>query len=131
LGTDALTTTARPPGSATKTDLLNDPVGTALYRTAVPTTIGAVAVIAYYLANTFFVGLLGTDELAAIGFTFPATILFTYFGVGLGIGTSALVGRAIGSKNPEQACEITFASMAMGFLLGLLVSPFAAPVAYL
>lgn len=121
LGTDALTTTtARPPGSATKTDLLNDPVGTALYRTAVPTTIGAIAVIAYYLANTFFVGLLGTDELAAIGFTFPATILFTYFGVGLGIGTSALVGRAIGSKNPEQACEITFASMAMGFLLGLL-----------
>ena len=102
-----------------KPDLLNDPVGTTLYRTAVPTTIGAIAVIAYYLANTFFVSLLGTDQLAAIGFTFPATILFTYFGVGLGIGTSALVGRAIGSKNPEQAGAITFASMAMGLLLGL------------
>jgi putative MATE family efflux protein len=112
-----VTTTARP---VVKPDLLRDPVGTALYRTAVPTTIGAVAVIAYYLANTFFVSLLGTDELAAIGFTFPATILFTYFGVGLGIGTSALVGKAIGSKNPEQASEITFASMAMGMLIGLL-----------
>ncbi|MES2604362.1 MAG: MATE family efflux transporter [Pseudomonadota bacterium] len=115
-----MTTSASPTARHTKPDMLHDPVGTTLYRTAVPTTIGAVAVIAYYLANTFFVGLLGTDELAAIGFTFPATILFTYFGVGLGIGTSALVGRAIGSKNPEQAAEITFASMAMGFLLGLL-----------
>ncbi len=113
-----MTTAARP--VVKKPDLINDPVGTALYRTAVPTTIGAIAVIAYYLANTFFVSLLGTDQLAAIGFTFPATILFTYFGVGLGIGTSALVGRAIGSKNPEQASEITFASMAMGLLLGLL-----------
>ncbi len=106
---------------AVKPDLINDPVGTTLYRTAVPTTIGAIAVIAYYLANTFFVSLLGTNQLAAIGFTFPATILFTYFGVGLGIGTSALVGRAIGSKNPEQASEITFASMTMGLLLGLVL----------
>jgi putative MATE family efflux protein len=112
------TRTANAPAS--KVDMLGDPVGATLYRTAVPTTIGAIAVIAYYLANTFFVGLLGTDELAAIGFTFPATILFTYFGVGLGIGTSALIGRAIGSKDAEQACEITFAAMAMGLLLGLL-----------
>ncbi|MFZ9585073.1 MAG: hypothetical protein ACO280_08985, partial [Pseudohongiellaceae bacterium] len=72
------TRTASAPAS--KVDMLSDPVGATLYRTAVPTTIGAIAVIAYYLANTFFVGLLGTDELAAIGFTFPATILFTYFG---------------------------------------------------
>jgi putative MATE family efflux protein len=102
-----------------KPDLLNDPVGRTLYRTAVPTTIGAIAVIMYYLADTYFVSLLGTDELAALGFTFPATILFTYFGVGLGIGTSALVAKAIGSKNQVQAQEMTFASMLMGFLIGV------------
>ena len=96
-------------------------MGQTLYRTAVPTTIGTIAVISYYLASTFFVSMLGTDPLAAIGFTLPVTILFTYFGVGLGIGTSALVGRAIGSKNPDEACAITFASMAMGLLIGLLL----------
>jgi putative MATE family efflux protein len=115
-----LTTAAQPAVKSVKPDLLNDPVGTTLYRMAVPTTVGAIAVIGYYLANTFFVGLLGTNQLAAMGFTMPLVILFTYFGVGLGIGTSALVGKAIGSKNPEQASEITFASMAMGLLLGLL-----------
>jgi len=98
---------------------LHDPVGQTLFRTAVPTTIGAVAVILYYLADTFFVSQLGTDELAALGFTFPATILITYFGVGLGIGTSALVARAIGSNNLEKAREMTFASMMMGFLIGV------------
>src|SRR5687768_12207083 len=104
-----------------KPDLLNDPVGSTLYRTAVPTTIGAIAVIMYYLAGTYFVSLLGTNQLAALGFTFPATILITYFGVGLGIGTSALVGKAIGSKNPLQVQEMTFASMSMGLLLGIIL----------
>ena len=101
-------------------DLLNDPVGPVLYRTAVPTTIGAVAVILYYLADTYFVSQLGTSELAALGFTFPATILITYFGVGLGIGTSALVARAIGSRDTEMARAMTFASMFMGLLIGVL-----------
>lgn len=108
-----------PVRQAGQPDLLHDPVGTTLYKTAVPTTIGALAVITYYLADTWFISLLGTDELAALGFTFPATILITYFGVGLGIGTSALVARAIGSRNRLQAQEMTFASMMMGLLLGL------------
>lgn len=73
----------------------------------------------YYLVDTWFISLLGTDELAALGFTFPATILITYFGVGLGIGTSALVAKAIGSRNQLQAKEMTFASMMMGLLIGM------------
>jgi Na+-driven multidrug efflux pump len=114
-----LTTAASP----RKPDLLHDPVDQTLFRTAVPTTIGAVAVILYYLVNTFFVSLLGTNELAALGFTFPATILITYFGVGLGIGTSALVARAIGSDDTAHAQRMTFASMGLGFLIGVALIP--------
>lgn len=106
--------------SARKPDMLSDPVGPTLFRTTVPTTLGAIAVILYYLADTYFVSLLGTDELAALGFTFPATILVTYFGVGLGIGTSALVARALGSKNLVQAQEMTAASMLIAILIGCL-----------
>ena len=111
--------------SATRGDLLQEPVGQTLFRTSVPTTIGAVAVILYYLADTFFVSLLGTSELAALSFTFPATILITYFGVGLGIGTSALVARALGGSDTEQAQRMTFASMGMGLLAGVALIPLA------
>ena len=106
---------------SSKPDLLEDPVGSTIFKTAVPTTIGAVAVIIYYLADTFFVSLLGTDQLAALGFTFPATILVTYFGVGLGIGTSALVARAIGSKSQDLAAQTTFASILIGLIVGVLL----------
>ncbi|MEX2366689.1 MAG: MATE family efflux transporter [Pseudohongiellaceae bacterium] len=112
-----MATLDRKPG---KPNMLADPVSSTLFRTAVPTTIGAVAVILYYLADTYFVSLLGTRELAALGFTFPATILVTYFGVGLGIGTSALVARAIGSNNMVQASEMTYSSILLGLVLGIL-----------
>lgn len=102
-----------------RSDLLANPVGSTLIKTSTHTTLGAIAVILYYLADTYFVGLLGTRELAALSFTFPATILLTYFGVGLGIGTSALVARAIGSRQPERAAAITFASLLLSALAGL------------
>lgn len=101
--------------------LLDEPVGRTLYRTTVPTTIGAVAMILYYLADTWYIGLLGTSELAALGFTFPVTIFVTYFGVGLGIGTSALAARAMGSHDTSEASRITVAAMLFGFLVGVLV----------
>lgn len=106
--------------SSTKPDLLNDPVGQVLFRTTVPITIGAVAMVLFYLADTWFVSQLGTQELAALGFTFPATIMVTYLGVGLAIGTSALVTKAIGSNNKDRAVEYTYAAAAFGYLFGLL-----------
>ncbi|MDT8397450.1 MAG: MATE family efflux transporter [Pseudomonadales bacterium] len=102
-------------------DLLQDPVGPTLFSMTVPTTIGVVAVISYLLVDTYFISLLGTSQLAALGFTFPATMLVTYFGVGLGIGTSALVAKAIGARNQLLAAELTFASILLGLVLGLVL----------
>jgi putative MATE family efflux protein len=107
--------------SSAKPDLVNDPVGQVLFRTTVPITIGAIAMVLFYLADTWFVSQLGTQELAALGFTFPATIMITYLGVGLAIGTSALVAKTIGANNKERAVELTYAAVAFGYLFGLLM----------
>ena len=115
--------------ASAKPDLLQDPVGRTIYRTSIPTTVGAIAIIMYYLADSWFVSLLGTAELAALGFTFPATIMLTYLGVGLGIGTSAMVARAIGAKNHDNATQMTFAAIVFGMLLGVcLVFPALASI---
>ena len=108
-------------GTTVKPDLVADPVGQTLFKTSVPTTVGAIAVVLFYLADTWFVSQLGTRELAALGFTFPATILITYLGVGLAIGTSATVARAIGAKDNNKSVEITFAAILLGFGVGLLL----------
>lgn len=118
--------------ASAKPDLVRDPVGQVLLRTTVPITIGAVAMILFYLADTWYVSQLGTRELAALGFTFPATIMVTYLGVGLGIGTSAMVARSLGADNREQAVEYAFAAVAFGYLLGLLlIYPTIASIPYI
>ncbi len=71
------------------------------------------------LTDTFFVGLLGTDELAAIGFTIPVVSIL--FGIGWGFGTSvsSLVGRAIGEGDMELVKDYTTHSILLALTTAL------------
>ncbi len=54
--------------------LLHDPVGRTLLRLAVPMVFGIFSMVVFNLADTFFVGRLGKDQLAALSFTFPVVL---------------------------------------------------------
>ncbi|MEC8374384.1 MAG: MATE family efflux transporter, partial [Pseudomonadota bacterium] len=64
----------------------------------IPMILGMVMMMSFGLIDTFFVSLLGTDQLAAISFTFPVTFTVISLNIGLGIGTSAIIGKLQGSK---------------------------------
>ena len=51
--------------------LTEGPVGQRLREMAVPMFFGIAAVILFTVVDTYFVGQLGADELAAMGFCFP------------------------------------------------------------
>ncbi len=55
--------------------LIDGPIGKTLFRMANPMVWGMFAVISLNLVDTFFVARLGTDELAAVTFTFPLVII--------------------------------------------------------
>ena len=57
--------------SGRNVDLLTDPVAPTLKRITIPMIYGMVLLMTFNLVDTFFVGLLGTQPLAAISFTFP------------------------------------------------------------
>ena len=69
------------------------PVGLHLRALAVPMAWGFVALNSYSIADTYFVGRLGTLPLAAMGFTFPITFAMVAAGLGVGIGTSSVIAR--------------------------------------
>ncbi len=79
--------------------------------------IGIVLIIANNLVDTYFVGRLGAAQLAAMSFTFPVVSMVTSVAMGLGIGTTAAVSRAIGQGHREQARGLT----TDGCLLAVLV----------
>ena len=68
--------------------------------------IGLVTVMGANLIETIYVSLLGTDELAALGFTFPLVMLLQSMTMGLGVGASSVVARKIGADERVQATSI-------------------------
>ena len=68
--------------------------------------MGLVTVMGANLIETIYVSLLGTDELAALGFTFPLVMLLQSMTMGLGVGASSVVARKIGADERVQATYI-------------------------
>ncbi|CAB0149740.1 putative FMN/FAD exporter YeeO [Pseudidiomarina piscicola] len=83
--------------------LTSDPIPTTLWQMTWPVVIGVLTLISFNVVDTFFVGLLGTDPLAAVSFTFPVTFSVVSLAIGLGIGTSAVLARKRGAGHEEQA----------------------------
>ena len=51
--------------------LLTDDIATVLRKQSIPMAIGAICMILVNLIDTYWASQLGTDELAALSFTFP------------------------------------------------------------
>ncbi len=91
--------------------LTTGPVGGHLVRMAVPMLIGIFATMTFNLADIWFVGQLGSTELAAISFTFPVIMVLVSVAIGLGAGTSSIVARAIGEGPWPRVQRLTTDAM--------------------
>jgi putative MATE family efflux protein len=98
-------------------NLLEDPVASTLKRMTIPMIYGMVLLMTFNLVDTFFVGLLGTQPLAAISFTFPVTFTVLSLTIGLGIGTSAVIAKFLGKKDPESAKNAATAALYLAAII--------------
>ncbi|MCH8928662.1 MAG: MATE family efflux transporter [Candidatus Marinimicrobia bacterium] len=84
---------------------------------ALPMFFGIFGMIAFNLIDIYFIGQLGTLELAAVSFTFPVVFIIGSVALGLGIGTTTLISRAIGEGNSEQVKRITTDSLVLSVII--------------
>ncbi|MEZ4338511.1 MAG: MATE family efflux transporter, partial [Sandaracinaceae bacterium] len=97
--------------------LLEDPVGKSLMGLAVPMMIGIAAVLLFNIVDTFWVGRLGPIELAAMGFTFPVAMVVTNLTIGLSIGATAMIARAIGEGREAKVRQLTTDALILALLV--------------
>ncbi|HRQ60635.1 MAG TPA: MATE family efflux transporter [Alphaproteobacteria bacterium] len=67
---------------------------------------GIFAIISFQLVDTFYVGLLGTAELAALSFTFPLNYTIFSVTIGFGIAMSSVLSRVIGAGDEDSEKRI-------------------------
>jgi len=98
-------------------NLLKDPVAPTLKSMTIPMIYGMVLLMTFNLVDTFFVGLLGTQPLAAISFTFPITFTVISLTIGLGIGTSAVIAKALGKGDTECAKSLATSALYLAAII--------------
>ena len=92
-------------------------VGKQLIELTLPMVWGVFAVIAFNLVDTYFVGQLGTKELAAMSFTFPVVMTLGSLAMGLGVGASSVIARAIGEGDRSRVQRFTTNSLTLGLVV--------------
>ena len=116
--------------------MLSEPVEKLVCKMAIPTTISMLVTALYNLADTFFVGQIGSNTATgAVGIVFSYMAIIQAVGYFFGHGSGNYISREIGKKNYENASEMAATGFFMalfigvGFMIGGLV--FRTNLAYL
>jgi len=96
-----------------------------LFALSAPLVLGMTLRLALNITDTFFVGMLGSDALAAISVTFPVFFIFTAVASGLSVGSTALISQAIGAKHGKRANNVAEHSIILAGMTGAVIAVFA------
>ncbi|GAA0540553.1 MATE family efflux transporter [Rheinheimera aquimaris] len=87
----------------TSYSLTKDDIQPTLVAMTLPMLVGMITLMTFNLVDTFFISMLGTVQLAAISFTFPVSFTLISLSIGLSIGTSAVIAKALGAGSLTEA----------------------------
>ncbi|MDF3127619.1 MATE family efflux transporter [Kiritimatiellaeota bacterium B1221] len=102
--------------------LLSGDVKAHLLRLTLPTIAGTFAMMVFNLTDTFFVSRLGTEELAAMGFTFSVVMIVGALSIGFSTGAASIISRALGAGNLPLARRTVSDGLVLTILGTLVVS---------
>jgi putative MATE family efflux protein len=77
-----------------------------LLRLSAPSIASMVTISLYHLVDTFWLGQLSYQAIAAVIVTFPFYIAVIAIGVGTGVGANALASRRFGERNIEATNQV-------------------------
>ena len=103
--------------------LLNGAILTTLLRLSLPNVLAMAMTVVVGIAETYYVGRLGTAPLAAMALVFPFAMLTQMMSAGaMGGGVSAAISRALGASDTARAQSLLLHALVIGVVAGGLYS---------
>ena len=100
--------------------LLTSPILPTLLRLALPNTVAMFGSTLVAVAETSYIGRLGTEPLAGIALVFPFAMLTQMMSAGaMGGGVSSAISRALGAGNRDRAATLALHAAIIGGCGGL------------
>ncbi|MBL8379924.1 MAG: MATE family efflux transporter [Burkholderiales bacterium] len=115
--------TANSAAPAGRNPLLTGAVLPTLLKLAAPNVMAMTTAVLVGIAETYYIGTLGTAPLAAMAVVFPFNMLTQMMSNGaMGGGVSSSVSRALGAGSIERAAESAAHAAVIGLVAGLVYS---------
>jgi putative MATE family efflux protein len=122
------------PAHKTPPGVLDGPVAPTMLRLAAPTTLVLVVQTLVGVAETYFIGFLGTEALAGVALVFPVLMLMQMMANGgIGGGVASAVARALGAKRHDDAEALVWHAVVLACGFGILFTAaafLAGPILY-
>ena len=94
----------------------------ALWMLAVPMILEMVMESIFALVDVYFVGKLGTDEVAAVGLTEPVLMIVYAIALGLAMAATAMIARRVGEKELDRASIAAGQVLYIGLGLSIVIA---------
>ncbi len=98
----------------------------AILTLAIPVVINSFLQTMYNLTDTYWLGKLGTEELAAINLVSPMQNIVINFGSGITVAGSVLISQYLGAKKDEDARSMANQIFACALIFSLICAGFCA-----
>lgn len=95
------------------------PIPSLIITLGIPTTISMLVTSIYNMADTYFVGKIGTSASGAVGIVFGLMAIIQAFGFMFGHGAGSIISRRLGARDVESASRYASTSFACALLAGL------------
>ncbi len=103
--------------------LLTGSILPTLLRLAVPSVLAMLIAVVVGMTETFYIGVLGTEPLAAMAVVFPFVMLTQMLSSGaMGGGVSSAISRALGAGDQRRADALAWHAVAIGLVVGAVYS---------
>ncbi len=121
--------------SQKRDQILNGNIQKTMLTMAVPVMATNLVQTVYGLVDTFFIGKLGTTEVASVQLAFPITFLTLSLGMGMSIAATSMIAQYTGRQDTagakRVASQILVVNLVLSVLLGILGIIFLEPLLHL
>ncbi len=106
------------------TDLTKRPIPEVVRQVAVPASIGFFFTTMFNVVDTWWAGQIDTEAIAALSLSLPVYMIITSLGNGIGTGSTAIMGAALGAGDKKQASLTALQMLGFGVILSAFLAWF-------
>lgn len=102
--------------------LTHEPIHRVIFTMAIPTIISMLSTSMYNLADTYFVGSINTQSVAAVGISFSVMSIIQAVGFFFGHGSGNYISRKLGAKEHQSARKMASTGIILSFIAGIIIA---------